>query len=420
MENKNGLKTLYIITKSNWGGAGRYVYDLATHMPKDKLEPVVALGGSGILKQKLETNGIKTLTIPDLERDVGVIKEIKAFINIFKIIKEVEPDIVHLNSSKVGILGALAVRLYNLSLILSTPARTEQTPARSGGFNFSLSTCKVIFTAHGWAFKEKRGPVVKKIIEYISWLTIALCDVTIVVSEDDRKKVSKFIFVQKKIQLVHNGIGPQNFMERTGARKIIIEKTGRSQNEECLWIGSISELHKNKGLDYALKAFWELTRQTSNNTMEPDKIAYVIIGEGEERKNLESAITQEKLTGRALLIGEYLNAASLLYAFDIFLLPSLKEGLPYALLEAGVAGLPVIATNVGGVPEIIEDMKSGIIIKEKRPKEIEEALKFLIDHPEKRKEFGEQLQKTVAENFTLERMVKETITLYKELPKPNM
>ena len=114
-----------------------------------------------------------------------------------------------------------------------------------------------------------------------------------------------------------------------------------------------------------------------------------------------------------MLIGEYLNAASLLYAFDIFLLPSLKEGLPYALLEAGVAGLPVIATNVGGVPEIIEDMKSGIIIKEKRPKEIEEALKFLIDHPEKRKEFGEQLQKTVVQNFTLERMVKETVALYK-------
>lgn len=401
MNNTRKIKVLYIITKSNWGGAGRYVYDMATHVPKDTFEPVAALGGSGILKQKLETEGIETLTIPNLERDIGIIKEIKAFRNIFKIIKEIKPDVIHLNSSKVGILGALAARFYSLTLKLST-------------FNFSLSTCKVIFTAHGWAFKEKRSPLVKKIIEYISWLTIALCHTTIVVSEDDRKKVGKFIFVQQKIKLVHNGIGPQTFMERAVARKILAEKADWPTDDQRLWIGSIAELHKNKGIDYALKAFGELTKHGLKIGKEPEEAAYIIIGEGEERKNLESFIAQEKLTDHAALIGEYGNASNLLHAFDIFLLPSLKEGLPYALLEAGAAGLPTIATNVGGVSEIIDDMKSGIIIKEKRPKEIMEALAFLAAHKEKRVEFGSQLTKTVAEKFTLERMVKETIALYNE------
>ncbi|KKT44585.1 MAG: Glycosyl transferase, group 1 [Parcubacteria group bacterium GW2011_GWA2_44_15] len=420
MEREKKLIVLYIITKSNFGGAQRYVYDLATNLPKKDFEPLVAFGGNGGLKDKLEESGIQTITIPELKRDIGILKEVRALAHIIKIIWRVRPDLVHLNSSKIGVLGALATRLYNIvtslqfivssfkSKILNSPLQTK---------NYKLKT---IFTAHGWAFKEKRSPIVKKIIGHISWLTIALCDVTIVVSKDDRKKVGKFIFVQKKIKLVHNGIGPQSFMERTAARKILAEKAGWPDPDQRLWIGSIAELHKNKGIDYALKAFGELTNHNPETGTAPEEVAYVIIGEGEERKSLESAITQEKLIGRAALMGEYPNAASLLYAFDIFLLPSLKEGLPYALLEAGAAGLPVIATNVGGVPEIIDDMKSGIVIKEKRPKEITEALAFLIAYKEKRKEFGEKLKKTVAEKFTLERMVTETIILYKELPKPNM
>lgn len=408
---------MYIITKSNWGGAGRYVYDMATHVPKDAFEPVVALGGSGVLKQKLEAEGVETLTIPDLERDIGIIKEIKALRNIFKIIKEVKPDVIHLNSSKVGILGALAARLYNIYIFLwelLNPTRPNvPESARYGREPSTLNPSRIVFTAHGWAFKEKRSLMVKKIIGYISWLTIALCHVTIVVSKDDRKKVGKFVFVQQKIKLVHNGIGPQAFMERAAARKILAEKAGWPALGQRLWIGSIAELHKNKGIDYALKAFGELTKRSPENAEESSEVAYIIIGEGEERKNLESSVAQEKLKGKAALIGEYRNASTLLRAFDIFLLPSLKEGLPYALLEAGAAGLPAIATNVGGVSEIIDDMKSGIVIKEKRQKEITEALAFLVTHDEKRKEFGDRLAKTVMENFTLERMVKETVDVYK-------
>ena len=137
------LKILFIITKSNFGGAQRYVYDIATHLPKDKFEATVALGGSGVLKDKLEATGIRTIALPDLERDISVVKEWRAFVNIFKAIKETEPDIVHLNSSKAGALGALAARLYNLFLKLSKR-------------DLQLGI-KIIFTAHGWAFKEKRN-----------------------------------------------------------------------------------------------------------------------------------------------------------------------------------------------------------------------------------------------------------------------
>ena len=391
------LKILYIITKSNWGGAQRYVFDLATHLPKDQFEPIVVLGGSGLLKEKLEMAGIQTITLPDLERDMSLTKEVRAFLNICSVLKKIKPDIVHLNSSKAGGLGALAARFYNLSLKLST-------------FNFTLSTSKVLFTAHGFAFKEKRKPLIKKILEYLSWLTILLSDTTIVVSQDDKEKAGQFLFVQPKIVLIHNGIGSIAFKEKDKARQMLAGKTPVAANS--LWIGTIGELHKNKGLEYAIAAIGKIVHQETARKIKPEGILYVVLGGGEERSNLEAFIQREKLEGTIILAGERPEAAELLKAFDIFLIPSLKEGLPYVLLEAGQAGLPTVATSVGGIPEVVKDMVSGIILKEKRPKEIADALTFLIEHPEKMKEFGEELQKTVREKFTLQGMVEKTIAIY--------
>ncbi len=390
MEQGKKLKILYIITKSNWGGAQRYVFDLATSLPREDFEPVVAFGGNGQLKEKLETAGVLTISILALDRDIGVFKEFRAFANILKVVRDTKPDLIHLNSSKAGILGALAARLNNIYIFLHN---LHPKP-------YTLHPSRVIFTAHGWPFKEKRDSFTKKLLEYTSWLTIILSDKTIVVSRDDLERVSRFLFIKPKVILVHNGINTPHFKERANARYALSEKIG-SRPDGKLWIGSIAELTGNKGLDYAIEA-------TKNV---PD-CCYVIIGGGEDKEKLKKMIEDAALEKKVFLAGQTDNAASLLKAFDIFLLPSLKEGLPYVLLEAGAAGLPVVATNVGGVPEIIDDMKSGIVIKAKRPKEIEEVLKFLIDHPEKRKEFGEQLQKTVEEKFTLERMVRETIKVY--------
>lgn len=398
MENANKkLKILFIITKSNFGGAQRYVYDLATNIRNKGFEPSVAFGGNSQLKEKLEEAGIATISIPKLERDIGILKEFRVFFDLVKIIRGVQPDLVHLNSSKIGILGALACRLYNLPHALYTS-------------RFTLHA-KIIFTAHGWAFKEKRPVLFRKIIEYISWLTIALCHVTIVVSEDDRVKIANFIFVQSKIKLVRNGLKIPNFKTKLEARVLIQEKIG-TPIDNALWVGTIAELHKNKGLEYAIAAIAELVLKDNTKKSSDDGPTYIIIGNGEERENLETVVKNENLTGKVFFTKEIPKAAELLKAFDIALIPSLKEGLPYVLLEAGAAGLPVIATNVGGIPEVIEDMKSGIVIKAKRSKEISDALTFLITHEDKRKEFGDRLEKTVAEKFTLERMIQETVVIY--------
>src|SRR3989344_5072606 len=159
-------KILYVVTKGNFGGAQRYVYDLATNLPKDKFEAVVACGNKDgdLLIARLKEANIKTIQIESLGREIEARKDFKAFKNLIKIIKEEKPDVVHLNSSKMGLLGSLAI------LFLKLTAK-----------NYNL---KSIFTAHNWPFNERRRSLFSKIIYYkASYLTMLLCDKVICVSE---------------------------------------------------------------------------------------------------------------------------------------------------------------------------------------------------------------------------------------------
>src|SRR3989338_7709209 len=108
------MKVLFVITKSNWGGAQRYVYDLATALLRENYEVAVAVGGQGLLAENLKMAGIRVVGIPHLERDVNFFKETLSTLYLWKIFKSEQPDIIHLNSSKVGGLGAIAARTLKL------------------------------------------------------------------------------------------------------------------------------------------------------------------------------------------------------------------------------------------------------------------------------------------------------------------
>ena len=384
MEEKK--KILYVITKGNFGGAQRYVYDLATSLPKDKFEVLVACGTKegSILMQKLLVKGIKTIALENSEREINIKKDFKTFRELIRIIKEEKPNIVHLNSSKIGLLGSLTI-LY-LKIFQS--------------FNHSILKC--IFTSHGWAFNEQNRSAFSKIIFYLGhYLTVLICDKTIAVSEKTKRDISFLPFIENKISVIHNGINDFDIMPIDEAHLILASK----ENEKII-LFSLSELHNNKGIDIALKAISLLPKDVR------DKIIYTVAGDGEERENLEKFISNLGISGSIRFLGFVPDAKKLLFGADIFLLPSRTENLPYAILEAGAAELPIIATSVGGIPEVIRDMQNGILIHPRNPKEIAEAILYLLDHPEKQKEFGDEVKKTISNFFSLEKMLKETEKIY--------
>lgn len=391
------MKILYLITKSNFGGAQRYVFDLATEMQKHGEDVVVAFGGDGTLATKLADAGVKTIRIPKLERDVNLLDDIKTFFFLIKLYNTERPDIIHLNSSKIGALGALAGRFYNTWIFVSKI------------FGKSGDTARIIFTGHGWAFNEERSDVERFIIGAVHWLTIKLAHQTIAVSNKTREQVSVLPFSWHKLVVIHNGVGGLTFLPRDTAQKKIVTNTSWKTKillPDTVIIGTLAELHKNKGLNFAIEGLVQLKKQITT------PFVFIVLGEGEERESLQTQITEAGLNEQVLLAGYKEQGSELLLAFDIFLLPSITEAFPYAILEAGKAGLPTIASNVGGIPEIIDDMNSGILIHSRNGGEITRALKFLIENPERRKQFGEAIALRIADRFNLEHMTTETLTLY--------
>ena len=183
------------------------------------------------------------------------------------------------------------------------------------------------------------------------------------------------------------------------------KKEDETANEKKVILGTIAELHPNKRLVYAINAFEQLVVKFPS-------LIFLIIGEGEQRALLEKLIAEKKLENKVILAGYMNNASQYLKAINIFILPSIKEGLPYTIIEAGYAGLPIIATTVGGIPEIIDDMKSGILIQSKKSQEIESAVSFILEHKMLQKEYGKAIQEKVKKTFNIENMLKKTMELY--------
>ncbi len=370
-------KVCLMVTKGVWGGAQKYVYSIATNLPKNIYDVFVITGKGEILKNKLEREGIKVYEITDLKRDISIFSEIKSFISLFKILKKESPDILHLNSPKAGGLGAFVGRILGIK--------------------------KIVLTAHGWTFNEDRGVFSKIIIMIISWITVILCHKTIVIADKELKQARRMPFVDKnKITLIRNGLENIDFKEKIEAQKKLFENINKTVINNVLWLGTISELHKNKGLEYAIGAISKIETP----------IVFFIIGEGEERKNLEKIIEKYNLENRVFLVGFLENAKEYLKAFDIFTLTSIKEGLPYTILEAGLAGLPIIASNVGGVPDIIDNGINGILVEKTNVGQISKTIEFMIKNPDQRKSFGLKLQQKIEKEFSLKQMLSKTIQLY--------
>lgn len=306
---KNHLKkVLFVITKSNWGGAQRYVFDLATALPKDEFETSVAFGQPGLLAERLDEARITTYPMSSLQRDVSAVSDVRSFFELLHLFRAEKFDVVHLNSSKAAGIGALAARLAGVP--------------------------RIVFTAHGWPFWERRNPVSRALIYFLSWLTALLSHKVIVISDYDLKVAQKMPFIAHKTTRIYNGID-LHMQFGSGERIRAVFPT------DARITGAIGELTKNKNQV-------SLIEQAKNNP----EMYVAIVGEGEDRQYLMKKIEEHGLDARVKLFG-FMPASAVLRGFDVFALPSIKEGLPYVLLEAKAAGLPIVASRVGGVGEIL-------------------------------------------------------------------
>jgi len=443
LNNKKNI--LYLITRAELGGAQRYVLDLANNL-QGEFNITVAFGKqdtNGELAEKLKIAGINNYNIPHLKRAISPIDDFLALVEIIKLIKKIKPNIIHLNSSKISILGSIA------SLIIK--------------FQVSSFKFQVVYTVHGWVFNEPLPRWLKLFYFWAEKITALFKNKIICVSEFDRQiALTKKIAAALKLITIHNGLAPIEFYSKEEARQRIHSVIPASEPESSvqhheqvsglrvkpamtsnlligssvipasepessvqhheqvsglrvkpamtsnLLIGSTGNLYKTKGFEHFIKASKIISEQKISAT-------FIIIGEGEERKKLETLIRQNNLANDFILTGRINEAAKLLPAFDIYICSSVKEGLSYTIIEAMQAGLPIAATNVGGNGELIEDNITGLLAEAGNPESLAQKIIELIKNPALKNKLGQQAKLKAREEFCLEKMVEETKKAYSSL-----
>ncbi|KKR88730.1 MAG: Glycosyltransferase, group 1 family [Candidatus Yanofskybacteria bacterium GW2011_GWA1_44_21] len=375
-------RILFIVTQSEMGGAQRFLLNTISRLNKDIYEIGTAVGsdGDGELLNKLDELGIAFEIIENLKRNASPIKDFFAVFETRRLIMRHSPDTVFLCSSKAGFIGSLACRMPTI-----------------------IKDIKVVYRIGGWQFNDPRKEWQNKIYLILERLSAHWKDVIILNNiHDYNQAVEKKIRPREKIEIIHGGIDTykMNYLPREEARLKMLERASKQSGkvfQADYIVGTIANFYPSKGLGHLLDAAQYLKAKIN--------VVFFVIGDGEKRIDLQTEILKKGLEKNVFLLGRMPEAYKFLTGFDIFVSPSLKEGFPWSILEAMAAKLPVIATQVGGVPEIIKNGHNGFIVKPGDGKAIAEKIKELIANDHLRQELSIKSHQTVLFDFTLDKMV---------------
>jgi glycosyltransferase involved in cell wall biosynthesis len=380
-------KVVFIVTQSEFGGAQRYVFEVASGLDKNKYDVVVVAGqGDKELFAKLK-HSVNTKQLTWLKRTPWPWQVFLSIFEILNLLKTERPDILFLCSTTAGFLGSIAAYLYR--------------------FRVSGSRFQVIYRIGGWAFRDPRPVWINKIILLAEKLTATLKDKIVVNSELDKNLALEYKICQPgRLIKIYNGIDPDKlkFLVKEDARHTLSKLLPRGGNltPKAFLVGTVANLYKTKGLEYLVESAHILnTKYKIQNTK------YIIIGEGKERGNLENLIKKYNLEDRIYLVGRVANAYHYLKAFDVFVLPSVKEGFPWIILETMAAQVPIIATKVGALPEIITSNDQGFLIKPKDSQPIEDKINWVSKNQSQASDIVFEAQQKLYQ-FNLSKMIEET------------
>lgn len=384
MTERHKVRVLYVITRLIVGGAQETVMLLAGGLDKKCFQASVISGPQtgveGSLIEDVRRRGIPLTILPDLVRELDLIKDIKAFWKLYRFMKAGGYDIVHTNSSKAGILGRWAAWLAGIPVI--------------------------VHTVHGWGYHDYQQPLVQRLFIWLERISAAITQRLIVVSTRNIEKgLADRIATKGKYLTIRSGIELEDFMhparDRASMRALLdIPLTAPV-------VGTVTRLSAQKApTDFAAAAI-EIAQSA------PDT-HFVMVGDGPLRGEVEGMIAQADLQKRFHLTGLRRDVADLLTTFDIFVLSSLWEGLPRVLPQAMAAGLPIIASAVDGNVEAVRANENGILVPPGDRAALAQAMLQLLQDRRRATEMGQAGRARVQE-FSAQKMVEDHEQLYHEL-----
>lgn len=387
-------KVLHIITRFDKGGSAENTYLTLIGLSRAGYDLVLVTGPSDESKSaerereavqanldEVEKAGVRTISIPDLMRNLHLDRDLKAFFRLLRILREEKPQIVHTHTSKAGILGRWAAWLCRVPFIVHTP--------------------------HGHVFWGYFGPLETKLYVTLERITARITHRIIALTEQEKEDHLRFrIASRDKFLTIHSGVDLSLFDATLHDRSQIRAELDIPAGD--LVVGTAGRLTPVKGHMHLLEAAAKIL------AIRPDT-TFVVLGDGELKNKLLERIEALGLAGKVHFPGWRPDVAAVMSAFDVFALPSLNEGMGRVLVEAMALSRPVVASRTGGITDLIEDGGNGLLVPPGDAGALADAILRLLDEGEMRAAMGGEGRRR-AETYSAERMVEKIGELYAVSP----
>lgn len=381
---KHRIRVAHIITRLCRGGAQENTFHTVRLANRERFETdlisgLVQSSAEGSIAERVQQAGISVIWEPALVRNVSPGKDVQALLRLTRLFREKKYHIVHTHTSKAGFIGRVAAHRAGIPIIVHTP--------------------------HGNIFDGYFSPLTTyafiKLEQFAAQRTHCLIELT---QRGIEQNLSRGIGTPEQWRCVFSGIDCSVFDDARTQREV----TRRTLNVTTahVLIGGIGRLEPVKGFAYFVEAARKVLTRVPH-------ARFVLVGDGTERDPLLRKA--DDLGDRFRLLGFRDDVPKLMAALDMLVVPSLNEGMGRVILEAGAAGVPVVATAVGGIPDVVQDGKTGILVHPKDDDALAQAIVMLALDASLRRRMGEEALRYVVPRYSIEFMVKEIEAIYEEL-----
>ncbi|MDP2939633.1 MAG: glycosyltransferase family 4 protein [Candidatus Omnitrophota bacterium] len=377
------IKVLHIHTRGIVGGSGTNTLLSMAGLPQDKFIPILACGSEGPLVDEALKKDLAVVILPHLKNKINIFDDLLALFEIIGLIRQEKFTIVHTHNSKAGILGRFAARICGVPIVVHT-----------------LHSCVFNYPNLNW-FQ-------KRFFLFLEKLAAKITDKLITISEPLKDEFIKAkVASRDKFITIYSGVEIEKFKLHSN---IAEKKQELGIPENKFVVGIVGRLDEGKGHEFVLKSVPLVLNEVKD-------VVFTFVGDGPLRKSLENLATELGIRENVIFTGIRNDVAEVLQVFDIFCLASLYEGMGRVILEAQVAGKPVVATRIGGIPDIVCENKTAFLVKTKDASSLAGALLKLIKDDSLRQAMSDAAEEFVSFKFSSEKMVADIIKVYEELLK---
>ncbi len=371
-----GKRVLHLNGDSRFGGDTVYLFALADRTRECGGEVHICTTDPQTIVLA-RAKGYPVIRIASLQRDISPLEDLRSLQRVVELCLRMRYDLVHTHTSKGGAIGRIGARLAGVRC--------------------------VVHTIQGFPFHERTQRLPRLVSGFVERVAGSMCDVAISVNHEDRMTALRYrIIAPGKIFTVHNGVDSRRF-EASFDRQQFRGSLGIRADE--ILVGCIARMAEQKDPETFLNAARLITEGRPN-------VRCICVGDGPLLGKMRARAARLGLGPRLLLPGFRRNVEEYLRALDIFVLNSLWEGLPLALVEAMCVGLPIVATDIKGNRECVDESCARLIPPES-PRDLRDAVFTLLDQPELARRLGDRARQRYQRDFTQERMLEQTFALYR-------